>query len=87
MIDVGAVEIDEYGSWTYGHDDLLRLRQVISNWKDRMAPHARRIIQVETWTEGSGELKVGDLIRVLENLDSMAKRAISRDGVIRFLGV
>jgi hypothetical protein len=86
MLDVGAGELDEYGSFVYGRDDLLRLRRVIANWVDRIEPHVGKHMTVQTWSEGEGTLAVDELLGVLSSLDEMAQAALSTGAVLKFYG-
>ena len=86
MLDVGAGVIDEYGSWSYFGDDLLRLRQVIAHWLPFFEAHTGQQLFVGSLTEGNGNIDVDSIIRLLELLDAMAEKAIHENGCIIFRG-
>lgn len=86
MLDVGAGEIDEYGSWSYAGGDLPRLRQIIANWLPLFESRVGQSLLVGTVTEGSGNVGVDSIVRILESLELMAEKAIANNGSINFYG-
>ena len=61
-ISLRPKDLDEYGSWVYDREDMLRLKIILENWIERHEMAIDRVIQIQTIPEGGGEIQISNVI-------------------------
>lgn len=86
IIDVGAKDLDEYGSWVYKEEDMKRLKIVLLNWLDRHEVAEDKKIFIDTICEGKGELHLKKTITLFQETINLIDIALKNGADLCFSG-
>lgn len=86
FFDIGACQIDEYGSWSYSRDHIHLFIRKLKTWLEQFRIVNKEKWRVETRHRGLDTLETREICKILENAIATADKALEVNGKVVFFG-